>query len=470
MIVLIFAIIVKPQAFSGLLHASVQNAAWNETSTVTAAQIPVASAVLQSDTVANQTRPQEPTPITTPPPPTRVYYSPVAVEVPRIHLPDNMDSFGSSDFVRWDEQELIPYAYLQESNGGITQEFNVPYDESIINITSVADRNAGYADLRMVVCDAKNGTILTGIEIFHGGSARKILYKPKNNIYIIVSSQYVDQFQITFEAPQKYYDVNQYRSSSEISGVSTLQLETNPSVKTLVYTLLGKNDHIDYQMYGGVSNYFPTPDQQTILPLINDDIQNYYLSDLVQKIKEKTNNRDDQARIAISMVQQLYYNYTKEHRMDNGLELPYNSYPYTTIYTDNGICEDKSILLAYLLKELGYGVVLLQFTPQNIHADGHMAIGVKAPSQYSAYTFNNQTYAYVETTCPNIVTYENLTVKSEKTTIIPIADGVSFDSIGQEYIDAKTLFGSPHDARTIQNYEVKYGLISLYPKEVCQYT
>jgi len=35
------------------------------------------------------------------------------------------------------------------------------------------------------------------------------------------------------------------------------------------------------------------------------------------------------------------------------------------LYEDKGVCGEKSLLLAYLLRELGYGVVLFEFKPEN---------------------------------------------------------------------------------------------------------
>lgn len=68
-------------------------------------------------------------------------------------------------------------------------------------------------------------------------------------------------------------------------------------------------------------------------------------------------------------------------------------YPLETLYDQCGDCEDSSILLGALLKELGYGCIFIEL-PE------HVAIGVKAtddaPGTY--YDYNGSHYLYIETT------------------------------------------------------------------------
>ena len=98
---------------------------------------------------------------------------------------------------------------------------------------------------------------------------------------------------------------------------------------------------------------------------------------------------DDQARIAISLVQQIPYDW-----QTFGLE---NRYPYEVIYDNTGVCEEKSRLLAFLLRDLGFDVVLFSFESEN-----HMAVGIMCPVQYS---YKNTGYCFVETTEPTMITY-----------------------------------------------------------------
>lgn len=74
----------------------------------------------------------------------------------------------------------------------------------------------------------------------------------------------------------------------------------------------------------------------------------------------------------------------------------YPKYPAETL-VEGGDCEDKSILLAALLRALGYKVALLVFDGD----PGHMAVGVDCPGCRGAYYLHDGVkYFYLETTQP----------------------------------------------------------------------
>ncbi|MBP7221707.1 MAG: S-layer homology domain-containing protein [Sedimentibacter sp.] len=70
----------------------------------------------------------------------------------------------------------------------------------------------------------------------------------------------------------------------------------------------------------------------------------------------------------------------------------YPKFPLETLYDQGGDCEDSSILLASLLRELGYGTVLVM-------TEDHMGVGVKA-SETANFTYMNMDFYYIETTAP----------------------------------------------------------------------
>jgi hypothetical protein len=181
-------------------------------------------------------------------------------------------------------------------------------------------------------------------------------------------------------------------------------------IKTFNYTLRGEQGTISLDLDSNVYNNFlfftecpmlycnvtgqctNTEEAQYYLKFINEPNQTRYLDNLINSIKSKTSYQDDQARIAISLVQNIPYggkpNITS---YDNNTR-----FPYEVLYDDRGQCLEKSLLLAYLLRGLGYGVVLFQYPVQN-----HMAVGIKSPAEYAN---DNTGYAFVETTIPSIVT------------------------------------------------------------------
>jgi len=153
------------------------------------------------------------------------------------------------------------------------------------------------------------------------------------------------------------------------------------------------------------------------------------LSKLVEVIKSLTPNKEDQARIAISLVQHIPYD-------DNSFiaKSPLNRYPYEVLFDFTGLCAEKSRLLAFLLRELGFGVALIDFEAQN-----HEALGIKCPVQFS---FNNSGYCFVESTVPSIISDANgnypeggkLTSTPE---IIVLNDGASLETVLDEFNDAQ---------------------------------
>jgi predicted transglutaminase-like cysteine proteinase len=70
----------------------------------------------------------------------------------------------------------------------------------------------------------------------------------------------------------------------------------------------------------------------------------------------------------------------------------YPRYPLETLVDDGGDCEDTAILTAALIRELGYGVVLIQLP-------GHMAVGVEGSDALSGtyYEYDGSRYYYLET-------------------------------------------------------------------------
>lgn len=74
----------------------------------------------------------------------------------------------------------------------------------------------------------------------------------------------------------------------------------------------------------------------------------------------------------------------------------YPKYPIETL-VEGGDCEDKSILLAAILRAMGYRTALLVF----VGNPGHMAIGVECPNCWGSYYLKDGIrYFYLETTSP----------------------------------------------------------------------
>lgn len=218
--------------------------------------------------------------------------------------------------------------------------------------------------------------------------------------------------------------------------------EKNPVNHTFNWSLRGVKNTVVFTTYEGLKDYLAglsrsyycynnvcPSDQEIQLRYLDEENQKKYLLKLVEVIKNQTSAKDDQARIAISLVQHIPYDW--EGFKSGNLR---DRYPYEVLYDNKGVCGEKSRLLAFLLRELGFGVVLFQF------GSAHMAVGIKCPVQYS---YQNTGYCFVESAAPSIITndqedYVGIGKLASTPTIISISDGFSFDSVSEEYNDART--------------------------------
>lgn len=231
----------------------------------------------------------------------------------------------------------------------------------------------------------------------------------------------------------------------------TQDLESQGSLnKIYYYTVDGNQGFIPIEVYTGVNNYItalgPIYSGDDYNAVISNPIQRQYIMPMVNEINKSAKNPGDDARIAISLVQHIKYdansiNEIQVNTSKTGQEY-IGRYPYTILFQEwGGICGEKSFLLALLLKELGYNVALIQFD-FGPSLPGHMAVGIRAPAQY---TYENTGYALIESTVPVIPSFDgyylagiNQPMSSfAPAKVIPVSDGRSFDSIGAEYADAQ---------------------------------
>lgn len=217
--------------------------------------------------------------------------------------------------------------------------------------------------------------------------------------------------------------------------------ETGPSTVKLKYIVDGKTDYIEMTTYQGLSNYLasksryyycdPTCPSTTQIELryLDDTYQKTYLEKLSEEIRAAADSKDDQLRVAVSLVQNIPYDYTAL-----SLNSVNNRYPYEVIYDNKGVCGEKSRLLAFILRDLGFKVALLRFEAEN-----HQALGVACPSQYD---YEDTGYCFIEATRPIIITsvpttYVGVGELTSQPEILKISDGLSFNSVQKEYQDAQ---------------------------------
>jgi predicted nucleic acid binding AN1-type Zn finger protein len=252
------------------------------------------------------------------------------------------------------------------------------------------------------------------------------------------------------------------------------RLMNNPINRSFVYTLDGNQNLIKMTLYRGMNSYLagidryyycdPTcpSDRELEMRYLDEKESKGYLNELVDEIKSITNNDDDRARVAISIVQNIPYDWDSLYTINSN-----ERYPYEVLYDNEGVCGEKSKLLAYLLREIGFGVVLFSYEDEN-----HMAVGIKCPDEYD---YIDSGYCFIEASTTSIITdsegdYVGVGQLQSTPDVILISDGNSFDSVDEEHEDAILWnylnqksessggFLSPSDYRKWERLVDKYGI------------
>ncbi len=128
---------------------------------------------------------------------------------------------------------------------------------------------------------------------------------------------------------------------------------------------------------------------------INDENNREIICSIVDAMRDVADklSYDDSAvaREIVKFVQDVIeYQYDSE---TTGQE-EYPRYPIETLYERQGDCKDTSILMAALLKELGYEVGLL-------YLPGHAAVAIRTSDTYNAtayYEIDGHRYLFIEST------------------------------------------------------------------------
>ena len=184
--------------------------------------------------------------------------------------------------------------------------------------------------------------------------------------------------------------------------------------KQAVYTDPGRSTREDYW------NFVNDPRSNASVYLVTHLLTNISGNEGLSKY--------EQVEFAIAFVQSLPYTY------DN-VSTPYDNYPRfpsETIYADGGDCEDTAILMAAILKKMGYGVSLLRMPH-------HVATGVECdPSDFNytvaSYAYGGRDYCYLETTGEHyrIGELPRDFSASDEVKVIPLLDSLQPDM----YIDS----------------------------------
>ncbi len=254
---------------------------------------------------------------------------------------------------------------------------------------------------------------------------------------------------------------------SIVSGGKCLsKYQIEPKTIQLNYTLNGKKGFIDFVVYKNLSDYLSMVPryidvvdgkEATLtdfkLMSLDEKEQRELLLPLVIAIENITRNKDDQARIAISIIQNIPFGNSNKTLKLGDTTIDYYRYPYEVLYDFQGVCGEKSELLSFLLREIGFANAFLYYAREN-----HEAMGIKCPVEKS---LNNTGYCFIETTGPSIITdskteYTGAIKLRSNPEIIPIEGNFIFGERNfYEYDDAKIL-------NKIRDLVRKYGEVNIF--------
>lgn len=195
-----------------------------------------------------------------------------------------------------------------------------------------------------------------------------------------------------------------------ITGESNQPLPelSDPLVRTFSWEYKNVTYSLPVTLYGSLNVYYAAqPKEYSYIGSLPENWEEQYygqflklseqdrtISELAAKLaqlgKQRGLNDDQIVELILAFVQSIPYDDTKAKNILAGTGDERIEYPYETLYSNSGVCSDKSFLATALLRSLGYGTTIFTYQKEN-----HMAIGIKCPKDDSTY---GSGYCYAETT------------------------------------------------------------------------
>ncbi len=169
--------------------------------------------------------------------------------------------------------------------------------------------------------------------------------------------------------------------------------------RTYKWSYSGKEWTWDLMLPGSLYEYFkgvPRPPTPNYSVYVTHPLDDPYLEGLVSKLRDAAAREGyseyQTIAFAAAFVQSLPY---ATDDVSTGYD-EYPRYPIETLVDNGGDCEDTAILMAALIRDLGYGVVLLSLPH-------HMAVGVAGDEGVHGtyWELSGTKYYYLETTGEN---------------------------------------------------------------------
>jgi hypothetical protein len=207
------------------------------------------------------------------------------------------------------------------------------------------------------------------------------------------------------------------------------------------YTLGGAGGSIKMVVYKGLNDHLANisrlvycrpncPSNESVQQrYLNEEYQDAQLDKLLATIMEKGKTRQEQALIAISLVQNIPYD---ESAYEEGKSR--DRYPYQVLYDGSAVCGEKVRLLAYLIRGLNYSTSMLYYPKEK-----HASLGIKCPEKYA---HKNTGYCFIETTTVAIPTYDTGDYPGTGRIVsfpqvLQLSPGDTFVDMSEEWADAR---------------------------------
>ncbi len=200
-IVLVIALIANPHYLSDL-HIALPGGTPAPTPTPVPATQPAPTLAVPVTTIAPTATTAVPS---TPVPPYRIFYTDKPFSYPVVRLPDNLDAVGESD-IRRPGQDIVTFAYVEDTRGGLTRVFSIPYPVWAMDIQVIDNATPNVASFRMALCYTSNGTVIDGVELIHPGTAYKKIQTSNIPLYLIISTSGIDGYHIDLQTSRQYYE------------------------------------------------------------------------------------------------------------------------------------------------------------------------------------------------------------------------------------------------------------------------
>ena len=213
-----------------------------------------------------------------------------------------------------------------------------------------------------------------------------------NEIKNVDCSIYVDS---TPKNSTFFASLNDALGNTLVSGSFFVALKNNVSTKEFKWTYNARDHRLKipypeflFDYYTGLNRTL----EEDYSLYVFDPCDDAYIDLVVDQLRSVNGEESDVGKInfVASFVQSLEYK--KDSPTNDSFEYP--RYPVETLFNDDkggGDCEDKAILTASILDQMGYDVALFRFP-------NHMAVGVELIENLSGYKHYTGNYYFLETT------------------------------------------------------------------------